>query len=96
MNVPCATFATVRSKLEVSGVGPLLTGPLPDVQVGHSFGFETVTTLPPRGLVADEEIVTSRISMLLPPDAIEVEFVHVAFGAAPTQVQPGDEPAFIA
>lgn len=93
VNVPCAAFATVRSKLVLSEVGGVVIGPFPLVQLGHSFGFETETTLPPKGVTAEEEIVTSRISMLLPPDAIELELVQTAFGAVPVQVQPGDEPA---
>lgn len=95
VNVPCATFAMLRSKLVLSAVGGVVIGPLPLVQLGHSFGFETETTLPLKGVDADEEMFTSKISMLLPPDAMEFELVQTALGAAPVQVQPGVEPALM-
>ncbi len=95
VNVPCAIFAIVRSKLVLSGVGGVVIGPLPPVQLGHSFGFETETTLPLNGVVADEEMFTSKINMLLPPDAMEFELVQTALGAAPVQLQPGVEPALM-
>ena len=68
-------------------------GPLFEVQVEHSFGFETETMLPPSGVAALDEMFTSRIKMLLPPDAIEFALVQVTFGAAPVHVQPVVEPA---
>lgn len=95
VKVPCATFAMLRSKLVVSGVGGVVIGPLPLVQLGHSFGFETETTLPFKGVVADEEMFTSKISMLLPLGAMEFEFVQTALGAAPVQLHPGVEPALM-
>lgn len=91
VNVPCATFTIARSKFGVSGVGPLEAGPLFALQLGHSFGFDTVTRLAANGLDALAAMLTSSTSTLLPPDAIELELVQVTFGTLPVHVQPGLE-----
>src|SRR5437868_9120913 len=94
VNVPCATFATDRSKLVVTGVGPpVVAGPLPAPQVGHSFGFEIVTELAAMLPTTLAAMFTSKSSVLLLLDAIELLFVQVTFGTAPVHVQPGVEPA---
>ena len=91
VKVPCATFAMARSKFGVSGVGPLEAGPLLALQLGHSSGLDTVTKFAANGLLALAAMLTSSTSTLLPPDAIELEFVQVTFGTLPVQVQPGLE-----
>lgn len=72
-----------------SGVGPVLTGPLlPGLP---SFGLLTLAVLAASGLTALGEIITSRISMLLPPDSTELLLVQVRFGTVPEHDQPGLE-----
>lgn len=95
VKVPTAVLVIVRSKTELSGVGGVLTGPLLLVQVGHSFGFETVTWLAGNGFGAVGDKVTSRISNEFPPAGITFGFVQVMFGMVPEQVQVGVEPALI-
>lgn len=77
-----------------TGVGGVVTGPLPAEQSAHSFGFETETVLPLIGLSAVEAIATSSTRTMLPPDAIEFELVQVTFGTEPVQAQPADEVKF--
>lgn len=91
VNVPCATLVMDRSKLEVSGVGPLETGPLLALQPAHSFGFDTVARFAGSGLAALAAMFTSSTSTLLPPEAIRLALVQVGVGTAPVHVQPGVE-----
>src|SRR5690349_16595687 len=93
-NVPCATLATLRSKLPTTGVVPLDTGPLSLVQVAHSLGLDTVALLAASTPDAFDAIVTSSTRMLLVPDAIEFANVQVTFGTAPPQVHVAVEPPF--
>jgi hypothetical protein len=95
VKVPTETLAIVKSKTASSGVGGTPIGPLSVVQVGHSSGLLTVTTLLPSGLGALAEIVTSRISMLFPPDVIGFELVQVTPGTDPKHAQPGVDEALI-
>lgn len=89
VKVPCATFATERSKLMFSGVGPVLTGPLlPGLP---SDGLLTVAVLAASGSVALGEMVMSSSNMLLPLARIELLLVQVMPGTVPVQVQPGLE-----
>ena len=84
-----AAFNTLKSKTILSGVRPLLTGPLlPGLP---SDGLLTVAVLAASGSDAPAEIVTSSSNMLLPLARIELVLVQVTFGTAPVHVQPGLE-----
>lgn len=93
VNVPTGVLVIVRSKTELSGVTGVVIGPLSEVHVGHSFGLLTVTELPGNGFGAVGLIVTSKISMLVPPAAITFGLVQVMFGIVPEQVHVAVEPA---
>lgn len=87
----------VKSKLIASGVVGVLMGPLLARQepVLHSAGLLTLTMFAPRGFGALGEIVTSKISMLLPLDAIGFGLVQVTLGTVPAQIHPGVDAALM-
>lgn len=84
-NWPTVVFASVRSKLEVTGVVPLEAELFPGLP---SPGLLTVALLAGSGLGADGDSVTSSTMMLLPVGAIAVVLVQLTFGTLPVHVQP--------
>src|SRR5258708_26755706 len=84
VNVPTASFVTIRSKTELSVVVGVETGPLLAPFV--SPGLLRVTVLAGSGFAAPAEIDMSSNKKLSPPEGIEFVFVQETFGTAPVQV----------